>query len=340
MKRALIRSLGLAILTAAFCGGAMAVSLPAGTEIQVRLNYPLSTETARAGQAFSGVLMQAVTVNGRQVLARGATVRGLVKNVVSSGRLKRPASITLELVEADGQSVQAEPLRIDGKSHLVRNTEIIGGESGAGALLGALLGGKRGALIGAAAGAGAGTVTAYMTGKKEIVLPAETRLSFVAGGSASQQAGSYSSPRYPSNQRQPAYSNQGQPESGGRRQAYGGDNAQGNEQSPRYAKRESRPEFTTSDRETIRRYFEDQSSNLPHGLAKRGGHLPPGLERHIERDGTLPPGLQKRVQPFPEHLTRELPPLPSGCGCQRVILGDRALIIDAASRILDVFLYR
>jgi len=35
-----------------------------------------------------------------------------------------------------------------------------------------------GAAIGAGAGAGGGTATAYATGKRNIVLPSETRLSF------------------------------------------------------------------------------------------------------------------------------------------------------------------
>ncbi len=74
--------------------------------------------------------------------------------------------------------------------------------------------------------------------------------------------------------------------------------------------------------------------DLPPGLAKRGGRLPPGLERHLERDGTLPPGLQKRVEPFPKELEERLPRLPAGYA--RVILAGRALIPDRDSRILDL----
>lgn len=36
------------------------------------------------------------------------------------------------------------------------------------------------------------------------------------------------------------------------------------------------------------------SRNLPPGLAKRGGNLPPGLQRQLDRRGHLPPGLEKR----------------------------------------------
>lgn len=94
------------------------------------------------------------------------------------------------------------------------------------------------------------------------------------------------------------------------------------------------PQFTERDQELIRRYFRMNTENLPPGLAKRGGNLPPGLERHLQRNGTLPPGLQKRIQPFPQELSQQLSPLPTGYS--RVIIGARVLIIDRANRIFDV----
>ena len=59
-----------------------------------------------------------------------------------------------------------------------RTATFIGGGAGGGALIGGLAGGGKGALIGAALGAGAGTAGAAYTGAKEIVLPAESALSF------------------------------------------------------------------------------------------------------------------------------------------------------------------
>jgi hypothetical protein len=156
-------------------------ALPPGTKVEIRLNDQLHTGETRAGQNFSGTVSRAVVVSGRTVLARGANVQGRVTEVVSSGRLKRPASITMELT---GPGLGTEPLRVDGKSHLVRNAALIGGGVGAGALIGAIAGGEKGAAVGAAVGAGAGTATAYMTGKQEIVLPAETLLSFVVRSGA------------------------------------------------------------------------------------------------------------------------------------------------------------
>lgn len=314
---------GLAVALCLACAPFMgAQTLPAGTEVQVRLAQQLETSTARAGQSFTGTLAQPVMAGGRTVLAKGATVQGRVMEAVSSGRLKRPASITLQL-----RSLNTDPLRIDGKSHLLRNVGMIGGGSAAGAIIGALADGKQGAAIGAAVGAGAGTATAFMTGKKEIVLPAETLLTFVVGGGGQTAARSAPLSRSPRQAQSsaPAYPGR-EPEV---------------RAAPQYAavpQYGATPMFSERDQQLIRRYYQMNTANLPPGLAKRGGNLPPGLERQLERNGTLPPGLQKRVQPFPEELSRQLPPLPSGYS--RVIIGVRALILDRGNRILDLMFTR
>lgn len=278
--------------------GGGATTIPAGSQIEVRLLDRLDTGQARAGQTFSATVANPVAVGGRTVLARDTKLVGRVVEAVSSGRLNRPASLTLELTEAGGATIVTEPLHIDGKSHLLRNVALIGGESAAGAIIGAAVGGEKGAGLGAAIGAGAGTGTAYMTGKKEIVLPVETRLTFVmAGGdAASAPAAAYRTHSDPRSDSEP-------------------------------------PDFSEADRRIILRYYETNGEGLPPGLAKRGGHLPPGLERHLERDGTLPPGLQKRLEPLPVELDRQLRPLPGGY--VRVVLDGRVLILDAQNRILD-----
>ena len=64
-----------------------------------------------------------------------------------------------------------------------------------------------------------------------------------------------------------------------------------------------RPEF---DREHDRIFRHSvifgPQQGLPPGLAKRGGNLPPGLQKHIARRGQIPPGLQKRGGPRPIFL--------------------------------------
>ncbi len=65
-----------------------------------------------------------------------------------------------------------------GRSHKNRNLAWIGGSAAGGAVIGAIAGGGKGALIGGPVGAGAGTAVAYLTGKKDIRLSAETPLTF------------------------------------------------------------------------------------------------------------------------------------------------------------------
>ncbi len=309
------------------------VSLPSGTQVQVRLGNQLDTGETQAGQTFSGTIAEPVVANGRTVLARGATVKGRVTDVVSSGRLKRPASITLELT-----SVRTQPLQIDGKSHLLRNAALIGGGAGAGALIGGATGGKTGALVGAAIGAGAGTATAFVTGKKEIVLPPEVVLTFVAGSGAAVSAPAATTART-------------EPATGGATRT--GQVYQGDERGAAMAhagEGAAPPMFSDRDQRRILDYYGGDGGGgggergarghgrggkgLPPGLAKRGGNLPPGLERQLQRNGTLPPGLQKKVEPFPAELTQQLPRLPSGYS--RVIVEGRALIVDRNNKIFDI----
>jgi len=92
--------------------------------------------------------------------------------------------------------------------------------------------------------------------------------------------------------------------------------------------------FGERDRQVIRDYCAQPSPNLPPGLAKRGGQLPPGLEKQLRRNGQLPPGLQKKVEPFPRELERRLPPLPRNY--VRVFVAGRGMIVDAQFNIVDI----
>lgn len=109
------------------------------------------------------------------------------------------------------------------------------------------------------------------------------------------------------------------------------------EQSRGHWKRgQTRVAFSAHDREVIRNYFREYPSSLPPGLAKRGGNLPPGLEKHLQVNGTLPPGLQKRLRPCPVGLSRRLPSLPEGYS--RMMLGARLLILNRANLIVDIMM--
>jgi hypothetical protein len=91
------------------------------------------------------------------------------------------------------------------------------------------------------------------------------------------------------------------------------------------------------DGDLIRQYCRSfPPNNLPPGLAKRGGSLPPGLEKQLRRNGRLPPGLEKQLYAFPPELEQRLTVLPPDYG--RAFIGGRAVIYNkSTSVILDVF---
>ncbi len=159
------------------------VTVPAGTAMSIRLGSAISSAQVSSGADFEGTLAEPLVVNGIEVAATGSAVAGKVTNAVSSGRLNRPAELSLTLASLTPTGGKETEIATDtwgekGESHKKRNIEMIGGGAGVGALVGALAGGKKGAAIGGAVGAGAGTGAAAATGKKEIVLPAETKLNF------------------------------------------------------------------------------------------------------------------------------------------------------------------
>jgi hypothetical protein len=159
------------------------VTVPAGTDLAVRLGAEINTGSTAAGTEFEGTLANALMAGGTEVAAVGSTVTGKVTSVVSSGRLNRPAELSLVLTSLTVKGGEKVPITTNawsskGESHKKRNLEMIGGGAAAGVLIGALAGGKKGAAIGGAAGAGGGTGVAAYTGKKEIALPTETKLDF------------------------------------------------------------------------------------------------------------------------------------------------------------------
>lgn len=158
------------------------VVVPAGTTLTVRLGESLGSKISSPGQSFSATLASAVEVDGNPVIPAGASARGTVVDAKPLGRFKGGALLELRLdsIKVDGTehrietSAIARTLKGKGK----RTAVMAGGGTALGAIIGGLAGGGKGAAIGAAAGAGAGAGGAAFTGNKEIVLPAESALSF------------------------------------------------------------------------------------------------------------------------------------------------------------------
>ena len=158
------------------------ITIPANTEIEVRLDQSIASNRVASGDPFLASVAAPVVVGGQTVIPEGAPVQGKVISVQESGKLKGVAEIRLALqsvqVEGNSYDIHSSTFTRFGHNHKKRNWEIIGGGSGGGTLLGALLGGGKGALIGAPIGAGAGVTGAALTGQKDLVIPAETAMTF------------------------------------------------------------------------------------------------------------------------------------------------------------------
>ncbi len=162
--------------------GSKQVTLPAGTPVTVRLASAVGSKLSANGDHFSATVATPVQLDGKVVFPAGAEALGKVVEAVPQGRFKGAAVLRLVLetvtVNNDSYDVKTSSVSrsLNGKGK--RTATFIGGGAGGGALIGGLAGGGKGALIGAALGAGAGTAGAAYTGEKEIVLPAESTLTF------------------------------------------------------------------------------------------------------------------------------------------------------------------
>jgi hypothetical protein len=163
-------------------GSNRTITVPEGTDLTVVLDQSLSTARNRPGDMFQASVAVPIVIDGKTVIPKDARVKGHVVDAQASGRLSGIARLvlTLDSVEVDGESydVATDDEGRTGNNHNKRNGVLIGGGAGLGALIGGIAGGGKGVLIGSAAGAGAGTAGAAYTGKKDIRVPAETRLTF------------------------------------------------------------------------------------------------------------------------------------------------------------------
>lgn len=156
--------------------------VPAGTTLTVRLGEALGSKISSPGQSFTATLVSAVAVGGETAIPSGAEVRGTVTDAKALGRFKGGAVLQIKLnsIKVNGveHSIDTSAVTRSEKGKGKRTAVLTGGGAGVGALIGGLAGGGKGAAIGALAGAGAGGAGSAFTGNKDVVLPAESAVSF------------------------------------------------------------------------------------------------------------------------------------------------------------------
>jgi hypothetical protein len=301
-------------------------TLVSAQQIQVRMNTRLSSETAKAGTPFEGILMTPVRLGG-QDCAKGSPVGGVVTEAKSSGRLSSPGLLQLQptWLSCHGRrvSVTAEPLVLQGRSHTKNNAVLIGGGAAAGAILGGIMGGGKGAAVGAGVGAGAGTVGAAASGKRPAVIEPEA----VVGWNVQQNA--------------PSRDNHSAQASSYRH----GDTARKHDDDDHDRDHDRRDDRYRGDdrnnRDDDRQYRDVRFSDHDRVYLSRclgsNYRLPPGLAKQ----GKIPPGHAKKMaqaQAIPYECTAELSPIPSGW--ERVIFDARVILYDATHREIDSFVWQ
>ena len=158
-------------------------TLPAGTNLVIRMIESVDSETNRVGQTFRASMDQPVMVDGETVIPRGADAVVKLVDAKDSGKLTGRADLTLSLqsVSINGHfvDINTQSINKEGASQGEKTAKVAGGTAAVGAIIGAIAGGGKGAAIGAGAGAAAGAGSQVITGGQHVRVPSETRLTFV-----------------------------------------------------------------------------------------------------------------------------------------------------------------
>jgi hypothetical protein len=151
--------------------------IPAGQELDVRLQTQLSSDTAQVEDRFEATTVADLYRGNDVLIPAGSVVRGVVRTVDRATRTDRRGQLT----------VSFDQITVRGRTYPMRGTVVealrsegmkgeagrIGAGAGVGAIIGGILGGVKGALLGVLIGGG-GTIAA--TEGKDVTLDPGTIL--------------------------------------------------------------------------------------------------------------------------------------------------------------------
>jgi len=160
----------------------LAVTVPGGTPMQVRINRGLDSNDVQPGTPFTGILLNDVVTGGAVAIPRGATVSGVVVDAKKVGVLKGRGELSLQLTSLTLEG-QVYPLNsvvwnAHGRDKTTGTVNSAVGMGAVGALFGAIAGGGAGAAIGAGVGAGVGVAGSAASPNGRVILPPESVLPF------------------------------------------------------------------------------------------------------------------------------------------------------------------
>ena len=152
--------------------------VPAGTSVVVRTNGTLSAHDNGVGDRWTGSLARPLVYHGETVYPAGTSVSGEVVASKGVGRFKGAGDLGIVVTDIGGKHVETSEYEKYRKGRGKRSAGFTAGGGGLGALIGGLAGGGKGALIGGLAGAGGGAAAGSYTGNTNVVIPAESVVTF------------------------------------------------------------------------------------------------------------------------------------------------------------------
>ncbi|NYF78943.1 hypothetical protein [Granulicella arctica] len=159
------------------------VHVAAGTPLAIRINQHISVKTSRAGDRFTGEVVEPITgTNNQVVIPKGTNVEGIVEASHRRGHFRGRSILELRLtslyLNGTRYPIDTNDLTRTKKGKGKRSAAFIGGGTGLGMLVGGVATGGVGLVVGGLAGAGAGTAIGGLTGNRDIEIPSESIVRF------------------------------------------------------------------------------------------------------------------------------------------------------------------
>lgn len=158
------------------------VTIPAGTQITVRMIDSIDSDTGHVGQAYKASMDNDLKVDSDTVIPRGSDVFVKLVDVQSAGKMTGKSEVKVQLdrlvVGRNSYPVQSNVYVQEAKSQTAKTAKTVGVGSAIGAIIGGIAGGRKGAVIGAGAGAGGGAAVEAAQKSEQVHIDSETALVF------------------------------------------------------------------------------------------------------------------------------------------------------------------
>lgn len=162
---------------------ARGVVVPAGTAIKINVAAQLTSETALAGETWSGEVTEPIVIGTSAPIPAGSKVSGVITSVKAAEKGSRAHLVlAVRTIEVGGRThhIHATAESLIAGSTRARNVGAVAGSAGAGALIGKVIGGSnKGALVGGLIGGLVGTGAVASTKGYQVTIKEGTELVFM-----------------------------------------------------------------------------------------------------------------------------------------------------------------